>query len=300
MGFAARAPGYLRKFGARFCALAAADPDHYAERLEISPAAAVAYLVDCGGFETSFDAYLSRMRAQGISHQILHGFGWPDRNGRDVNQYVASCAARAPDLFSAWAQVALADPAASARQLERCVKEWGMTGVSLIPFLDGVAISDARCLPVLHKAAELRLPIWVHGGQNFSNRVSLDVSDIRHIDRVAAQFPELVILIGHGGWPWIGDAVAICQRHDNIYLEFSSHRPQHMSRSGSGWEPMLANASASMRGRVMFGTSGWVSPKSVAELAAETQRLPIAAVVAADWLAGNARGALNIGASRPG
>lgn len=294
MGFARQAPGYLRKFGARFCAIAGADSERYSERLSISPAAAVAYLVECGGFETNFDHYTTCVRAQGVSHQILHGYGWPDRDGRDVNEYVARCAAQIPDLFSAWAHVPLADPEASARQLDRCVKEWGMTGLSLIPFFDNIPISDPRCRPVLEKANELGLPIWLHGGQNFNNRVGLDVSHIRHIDLVAAAYPDLVILIGHGGWPWISDAVAICQRHDNVYLEFSSHRPLHMPRAGSGWEAMLSNASATMRSRVMFGTSGWVSAKSIAELAIETRDLPIAPAIAARWLAGNARRTLNI------
>jgi hypothetical protein len=100
MGFARYAPGYLRKFAPRFCVIARADLGIYSTKLAESAAAAVDYLIECGGgFDESFDTYASRMREEGLSHQILHGWGWPDRNERDVNLRVAENAARAPDLF---------------------------------------------------------------------------------------------------------------------------------------------------------------------------------------------------------
>jgi len=294
LSFAAHAPGYLRKFGARFCDIAGGDPAVYAERLAASSAAAAAYLIECGGFHKPFEAYEAEVRAEAVSHQILHGWGHVGPGGRDPNRYVAECAHRAPDLFSAWAGVSLREPESAARQLESSVKELGHTGLSLTPFLDGVAASDPRCRPVFEKARELGLPVWLHTGQNFNNLASLDLSHIRHADRIAAAFPELVIILGHAGWPWMTEAVALCQRHDNVYVEFSSHRPAHMPQAGSGWAPMLLHAKGAMRRRVMFGSASWVSPKSIRQLAEETRGLPAPADVTRDWLGLNACRALNL------
>src|SRR5687767_8160411 len=72
-GFARYAPGYLRKFAVRFCEIAGADFEIYQRKLAEAPAVAVDYLIECGGgFDEPFEAYTERMRAQGLSHQILH------------------------------------------------------------------------------------------------------------------------------------------------------------------------------------------------------------------------------------
>jgi len=296
LGFARHAPGYLRKFGQRFCTIAGADPAVYAERLASDPEAAVAYIVDCGGgFDESFEAYATAIKAQGVTHQVLHGCPWTDRTGRGVNDYVAACAAAKPSLFSAWIGVPLSRPDDAVREIERGVRELGARGVTLIPFWEGVPASDPSCRPIFQAARDFGLPVWIHAGQNFNGAVTLDVSDCRNIDRVATEFPDLTLLIGHGGWPWLADAIAICQRHENVYLEFSSHRPAPMPRAGSCWEPLLFQAKTSMRDRVMFGTSAWVSPKSIAELADETRALPIPQDVSSLWLGGNAARALRLG-----
>ncbi|MER6641795.1 hypothetical protein [Streptomyces anulatus] len=71
-------------------------------------------------------------------------------------------------------------------------------------------------------------------------------------------------------------------RHPGVVLEFSSHRPRHMSKPGSGWEPLLHHA------RVVFGTSTWVNPGPTGPPADEPAALPLPADVVAAWLSGNA------------
>lgn len=295
LAFAREAPSYLEKFGYRFCALANADLSKYQTCLEHSPECAVLYLLDqCGNLDRPFDEYAASLRQQGVLHTILQGCPWVDRNGRGVNDYIAACARRFPDQFSAWAGVSLRDPRSAARELRRCARELGMRGVTLIPFWEGVAASDPSCKPIYDTAVELDLPVWIHTGHNFSSRATLEVSHWRHVDIVASAYPQLRILLGHGGWPWIAEAIALCMRHQNVYLEFSSHRAAYMARAGSGWEALLFHARGAMRDRVLFGSSSWVASQSVEQLAAEVRALDIPAEVSAAWLSGNAINALSL------
>ncbi|GFE82527.1 hypothetical protein GCM10011487_45270 [Steroidobacter agaridevorans] len=295
LGFAREAPNYLSKFAHRFCSLAGADLSKYREYLNDSPQGAVLYLLEHGGsFDTPFEKYAASLASQGVTHTILQGCAWRSRKGRGVNDYIAACARQMPDRFSAWAGVSMRDPEAAARELHRCVKEQGMRGVTLIPFWDGVAASDPACKPIYDAAAELQVPLWVHTGHHFNSRLTLELSHWRHIDVVAGAYPQLTLVLGHGAWPWVSEAVALCLRHSNVYLEFSSHRPAYMSRPGSGWEPMLFHAAGALRDRVLFGTSAWVSQQSVEQLAAETRALPIPSHIASQWLAGNAIRALGL------
>ncbi|WP_161965985.1 amidohydrolase family protein [Steroidobacter cummioxidans] len=292
LGFARDAPEYLTKFAPRLCSLAGADLSKYREYLQASPERAVLYLLEQGGsFDQPFDEYAAALPTH-IVHTVLQGCAWRSRDGRSANDYIAACARKMPDRFTAWAGVSLRDPEAAVRELHRCVKELGMRGVTLIPFWDGVAASDPSCKSVYDAALELQLPLWIHTGHHFSARVPLELAHWRHIDAVASAYPQLTLVLGHGAWPWVAEAVSLCLRHSNVYLEFSSHRPAYMSRAGSGWEPMLFHAAGALRDRVLFGTSAWTSQQSVEQLAAETQALPIPPQIASKWLAGNALRAL--------
>jgi predicted TIM-barrel fold metal-dependent hydrolase len=293
--FVERAPSYLHKFAARFCDIAGAKEEKFQELFSRSPAEAVAYLVDCrGAFVQSFEDYQAQIASWGFTHQILHGLPKKDRTGRTLNEQVAGYARRAPRMFSAWAGLLVNDAKAAARELEHGVKSLGMTGGTITPMLDGVSASDASLKPVYDMAVALDVPLWIHAGHNFNTRATLEQSHVSHIDAVARAYPSLRIVIGHAGWPWMHYVVALCQRHANVYLETSSHRPRLMPKAGSGWEPMLLHAPGVLRDRVMFGTTAWVSPKTGAELAQEMRDLPIPPEVAECWLSKNARHALNL------
>ncbi|MEN5114947.1 amidohydrolase family protein [Brevundimonas diminuta] len=289
-GFASDAPDYLRKFAIPLCERAGVDQGRFRSLLASNPNAAVHYLIDAGpGFNVSPASYFAELDEQGVEHQVLHGFPWRGRSGSDPNRTIAELAAAQPGRLTAWAGVSLRSPEQSARRVEQAATEWNARGISISPFWESIPASDLSLKPIYDAAERLRLPIWIHAGQNFNTQTTLETSAVHHIDRVATAYPSLPIIIGHAGWPWIMDAVAVIQRHHNVWLEFSSHRPSFMTRPGSGWEPLLLHARGALRGKVMFGSAAWVSRKSISELAAEVQSLPLADDIKAEWVAGNAR-----------
>lgn len=288
LAFARRAPNYLWKFGHRFCAMASTDSKRFYAALETDAVSAVALLVESGGgLDQSADHYVASLEAQGVTHQVIHGCPWLDHSGRNVNGFIADLARRQPDRLSAWAGLSLERPQESAHFLYEAIQHLGMRGATLIPFWEGVPASAPALAPIYEGATELDVPVWIHVGNNFNSRVSLDVSHWRHIDAVAVAYPRLKIVMGHGGWPWVTEALSLCLRHPNVYLEFSSHRPAHMTKAGSGWEPLIHMAPA-VKDKVLFGTSSWVSPKSIRELADEVATLPIDEATKRAWIGGNA------------
>lgn len=283
-GFAVAAPDYLDKFAEPLARRAGVDLEVYRWRLAADPHSAVHYLIDEGeGFDVSDEDYIAGLRADGIAHQVLHGFPWRGRSGVDANRSIVRLVATAPDLLTCWLGVSLRAPNEAASLIETALRDWNIGGVSISPFWEAVPASERALAPIFETAQRLSLPIWIHAGQNFNRSISLDISDVRNIDRVATAFPDLKILIGHGGWPWISDAVAIVQRHPNVYLELSSHSPRFMGRPGSGWEILLAQARGALRGRILFGTSAWVSRLGPADLAAQIDELGLPTEIATEW-----------------
>jgi hypothetical protein len=46
---------------------------------------------------------------------------------------------------------------------------------------------------------------------------------IPYIDQVALDFPELVIVCGHVGYPWTEEMVAVARKHENVYIDTSAY-----------------------------------------------------------------------------
>ena len=46
---------------------------------------------------------------------------------------------------------------------------------------------------------------------------------IPYIDQVALDFPELVIVGGHIGYPWTEEMVAVARKHENVYIDTSEY-----------------------------------------------------------------------------
>ncbi len=288
-GFAHKAPNYLRVFERRFIEMSGVERAEYREAAKRGPEAVVALMTESGAFDVDVDALATSLREQGVRRQVLLGNG-PGL----VNDRTAEFAAHDPELWEAWAGLEMDDGEAAVTELRRCVEERGMTGVGCVHFLDGSDPLSADSHLVYAEAERLGLPFWIHTGHNLSGTKPVDVCTWRHLDAIARAHPDLVIIAGHGGWPWILEMVAICQRHPNVYLEISTHRAPHMAVRGSGWDPLLAHGQATIRNKVLFGSVEWAHGMTPRELADEFDELDLAPGVAQAWLHDNAARVLKL------
>jgi hypothetical protein len=53
----------------------------------------------------------------------------------------------------------------------------------------------------------------------------------RYIDFVARDFPELKIIISHGGYPWVNEAITVAQRNRNVYIDLSEYEFSPMAEA---------------------------------------------------------------------
>ncbi|KAF1969097.1 amidohydrolase 2 [Bimuria novae-zelandiae CBS 107.79] len=162
---------------------------------------------------------------QVISHAFTSGGPSPDTCRRGNNQLaraiLSSCQ---PTRFAAFAVLPVADPAASALELHRCVSQLGFVGALIDNHADGTHY-DATAYAVLWaKACELDVPIYLHPtwpsaamgahyAGNYPNAVSTSLggpgwgwhADVGlHVLKLFAagvfdMFPSLKIILGHMG-----------------------------------------------------------------------------------------------------
>ncbi len=48
-------------------------------------------------------------------------------------------------------------------------------------------------------------------------------TDPRHVDVVARDFPDLRIVMSHGGYPFVNEAIFACLRNANVYMDCSEY-----------------------------------------------------------------------------
>lgn len=118
-------------------------------------------------------ARLADMDASGLTVQVLSVAGpgadlVPGQKGIDLarayNDALAEATARHPSRFRGFAHLPLLTPDAAANELERTVKDLGFHGVLVNGATDGRFLDAAEFEPILAKAEQLDVPIYLHPG----------------------------------------------------------------------------------------------------------------------------------------
>ena len=172
------------------------------------------------------------------------------------NELVAGLAERHPDRFIPFAGADVLAGMDAVRDFEHLVRDRGFRGLSVRPFMIGVPADDRRYYPLYAKCVELDVPVSIHSSANWTTVAVSDLGHPRHIDVVAADFPELKIVMSHAGYPWVLESALLAWKYPNVYLELAAHRPSYLATPGTGWEPLLRYGTTTIRDKVLFGT-GW-------------------------------------------
>jgi predicted TIM-barrel fold metal-dependent hydrolase len=173
-------------------------------------------------------------------------------------------------------------PTDAVRELRRCVSELGFKGLRVIPWLWEAPPTDRRYYPLYATCVELGVPFCTQAGHTGPLRPSETGRPMPYIDQVAIDFPELVIVGGHIGYPWTDEMIAVARKHENVYIDTSAYVP-------SRYPPKLVRYMQSRSGRrkVLFGTNYPMLPH--ARAVGELNELGLDDDARELFLAGNAR-----------
>jgi uncharacterized protein len=165
------------------------------------------------------------------------------------NNDVAAAVARYPDRFAGVASVDLASPMAAVRELRRCVRDLGFKALRVLPWLWGLPPDDRRYYPLYAECVELGIPFCTQVGHCGTLRASEPGRPIPYLDHVAAEFPELVIVGGHIGYPWTAEMIALATKYDNVYIDTSAYTVKRYPAE------LVAYLRAHGRRKVLFGSN---------------------------------------------
>jgi predicted TIM-barrel fold metal-dependent hydrolase len=165
---------------------------------------------------------------EGVNYAVVLAEMSPVTTGMSTNEDVAEFC-QGMKAFIPFANINPHLVARPAEELKRCVNDLGMKGLKLYPTYQNFYSNDSALYPVYSVAEELGLPVMVHTGSSIFRGARLKYGDPLHLDDVAVDFPQLRILLVHGGRGfWYDKAFFLTRMHENVYLEISGLPPQRL------------------------------------------------------------------------
>ncbi|OBI83301.1 amidohydrolase family protein [Mycobacterium sp. E740] len=140
-------------------------------------------------------------------------------------------------------------------RVHELVRDYGVKGFKFHPSMQAFEPNDRRFYPIYEAIAEAGVPALFHTGQTGmgsglpgGHRIKLRYSDPMLLDDVAADFPDLTIVMAHPAVPWVDSQIAIATHKANVYIDLSGWSPKY-------FPPQLVRAvSRHLRTKVLFGT----------------------------------------------
>lgn len=172
------------------------------------------------------EALVEEMDSVGIDRIVLRAWCAPD-GWIITNDDIAAIVARYPERFVGLATVDLLRPVEAVRELDRAVRDLGLKGLFVLPWMWDLPPNDRHYYPLYVKCVDLGVPFCCQAGHTGPLRPSEPGRPIPYLDEVALTFPELTIVAGHVGYPWTDELIGLAWKHANVYIDTSAHLPRY-------------------------------------------------------------------------
>lgn len=146
---------------------------------------------------------------------------------------IAGIVAAHPEVFVGFGSVDPLRPDAADRVAE--IRDLGLLGVKLHPTMQGFDPADDSVLPFFTAVAGAGLRVLTHVGMSAlgaqrpgGQGLRIDVAHPLRFDRIAAEFPEMPIMLAHLGGPWETDTLAMLLHKSNLYTDVSGWKLRYV------------------------------------------------------------------------
>jgi uncharacterized protein len=196
----------------------------------------------------SLETMLRAMDAGGVQKALLSA--WSSPSGMLIsNDEVAAVVNEHPHRFAGVAAADLRDPVGAVRELRRAVVELGFVALRIVPWLWKLPPNDRRYYPLLTACVELGVPFCTQIGHTGPLFPSEPGRPIPYLDELLLDFPDLVVVGGHVGYPWIDEVLSLAAKYPNFYIDTSAYAVHRLPAA------LVEFMSGRGRDRVLFGTN---------------------------------------------
>jgi len=182
----------------------------------------VPWTIDCetapSKVHGSMELFLAEMEEAGITQAVVRGLKRDAKYGGNIsNDDLIELRELYPGRFHLFGGISLNDVSTATAEIERIAKI-DFKGITLYPGWSDppVRLDEKRFYPIFETCQSLGMILMV----TFSIYMGPDLTYVEPIrlQHVAADFPDLLIVVPHGGWPYIMEFLGIAFRYPNVWL----------------------------------------------------------------------------------
>ncbi|THG33246.1 amidohydrolase family protein [Naasia lichenicola] len=217
---------------------------------------AAAKYFSASGLQTDLDGVASYYRERKMAAVVFTvdattRLGHPAISSADI----ATGALRNNDVLIPFGSVDPLQGAAAIESARRLVGESGVKGFKFHPTVQGFDPSDETYYPLYAALQELGMVALFHTGQTGIGAglpggygFRLGLSNPILLDPVAADFPELQIIMAHPSVPWQEEALSVATHKSNTWIDLSGWSPKYFPAE------LVRYANTILKRRVLFGS----------------------------------------------
>lgn len=174
---------------------------------------------------------------------------------RISNEEVAESAHEHADVCIPFASIDPARGRMGVREARRLIRDFGVKGFKFHPIIQGFLPSDRDVYPLYEVIAEAKLPALFHTGQTGigagmpgGGGLKLKYGNPMYLDDVAADFPDLPIILAHPAVPWQEEQLSVALHKPNVYIDLSGWSPKYFEAK------LVQYANTLLKNKVLFGS----------------------------------------------
>ena len=191
---------------------------------------------------------VAAMDQAGVGISLLSAWHGP-QGSLISNEEVDAQIEASPNRFRGLATVDLRRPMDAVREIRRWVDKKRFVGVRVVPWLWDLPPNDRRYYPIYATCVDLGVPFCTQIGHTGPLMRSESGRLIPYLEDVMLDFPELVVVGGHVGFPWIDELHSMTIKFPNFYVDTSAYAVHRLPPAFVEYMKGIGRA------RVMFGTN---------------------------------------------
>jgi predicted TIM-barrel fold metal-dependent hydrolase len=174
---------------------------------------------------------------------------------RIANEEIAEAAAANSDIMIPFASIDPHKGKLGALEARRMVEQYGVKGFKFHPPMQNFDPGDRMAWPIYEVIAEFGLPAIFHTGHSGMGTgmpggggIRLKFGQPILVDDVAADFPEMKIILAHPSWPWTDEALSMALHKDNVFIDLSGWSPKYFPKQ------IIQYANTQLKHKMLFGS----------------------------------------------
>ena len=191
-----------------------------------------------------------------------------------TNEEIAELAHQHADVAIPFASINPHRGKAGVQQAKKLISEYKVKGFKFHPSVQEFSPNDRMAYPLYEAIAEAKLPALFHTGQTGvgagtpgGGGIRLKYSNPMLLDDVAADFPDMPIILAHPSFPWQEEALSVATHKPQVYIDLSGWSPKY-------FPPILVQyANTLLKEKILFGSDYPVMAPE--RWVAEFEKLPI-------------------------